>query len=424
MSDESLLDFSRAAADALRSALPLAEFLRGRGMTKAAEAVSRGEPLHSALGPAFPPLFVALVRAGEESGRLDAFLDRFSASVETRIDFRRRLSRVLAYPSFAFALAVGLFLLFTAKAAPLLLLPLSQAGVTLPPEALRALDAGDWLRANWALALGGAVGAWLILRELARSRPGRIARAVAGRLVPGLRYISSEARACELEATLGLLLGAGLRPRECFDVLLQVVAEDPLLRRSLSAGAALLPGGASFAECVAPSLPAEDRPRFMTAEKAGRLDEALARLAESHRERHLHRLKAAAIAVQIGSVAALAPLCFALVMGLVWPALATLRAAGAQTGASEAAMPKAETSAKPDADSAAASRFNESNAPALLGFMREHAPAPEAAGPAEARPEGGEAKKKKMKTPHLKPMTMQRLQPRGVQATDVRSRLE
>ncbi|UPT72480.1 MAG: hypothetical protein M0D55_10885 [Elusimicrobiota bacterium] len=54
MSDETLLDFSRAASDALRSALPLAEFLRGRGLPKAAEAVSRGDPLHASLGPAFP----------------------------------------------------------------------------------------------------------------------------------------------------------------------------------------------------------------------------------------------------------------------------------------------------------------------------------------------------------------------------------
>lgn len=415
MSDEALLDFSRAAADALRSALPLGDFLRGRGLVEAADAVAAGGPLHAALGPGFPPLFIAMVRAGEESGKLDAFLDRYSASLETRIDFRRRLSRVLAYPLFAVALAAGLFLLFSAKAAPMLLLPLSQAGVDLPPGALRFLDFGDWLRENWAILLGGLAGAFVILRELAASRPGRKARSVAGRILPGLRYVTEEARVCEFEATLGLLLGAGLRPREAFEVLLQIAEEDPLLRRSLARGAALLPSGASFGECVAPSLPAEDRPRFLTAEKAGRLDETLGKLAESHRERHLHRLKSAALAIQLASVVALAPMVFGLVMGLVWPALSSLRTVAEQ--AASLKVPKDEfatpvkieiapKAGKMDVDTA---RFNVSQAAKVVDYMQENA-APD--------------EPKKVPKIKIKDRSIQRLQKSKVRSTEIRSNLE
>ncbi len=433
MTDERLLDFSRAAADALRSALPLAEFLRSRGLSAAAETVSRGEPLHLSLAGKFPPLFVAMVRAGEESGKLDAFLDRYSASLEARIDFRRRLSRALAYPVFAVVIAAGIFLLFVAKAAPMLLLPLSQAGVTLPPAALRVLGFGDWLGANWILLLGGTIGSLVILLELAGSKPGRKLRSTAGRLLPGLRYITEEARVCEFEATLGLLLGAGLRPRETFEVLLQTAEEDPLLRRRLARGAALLPQGAGFVECVSPSLPEEDRSRFATAEKAGRLDETLAKLAESHREKHLHRLKSAALALQLASVVALAPLCFALVMSVVWPALASLRSVGQQAAAlgadpSAAASPsKIETAAAVDSQSAAASRFNETHASHLVGFMQDHAVskdenASSSDGSGEAAPD--KPAKKKWKPPKLKNQSMQRTQFQKIQPTGVHSQLE
>lgn len=414
LSDESLLDFSRAASDALRSALPLAEFLRGRGLAKAADAVSRGETLHSSLPPSFPPLFRAMVRAGEESGKLDAFLDRYSTSLETRIDFRRRLSRVLAYPLFAVALACGLLLLFSAKAAPLLLLPLSQAGVSLPPAAMRFLDFGDWLRENALIVAGGFLGAIVILRELAGSTPGRKVRAVFGRVVPGLIYVSEEARACELEATLGLLLGAGLRPRESFEVLLQVAEEDPLLRRSLAKGAALLPSGASFGECVAPSLPADDRPRFLTAEKAGRLDETLARLAESHREKHLHRLKSAALAIQIASVVALAPLVFGLVMGLVWPALASVKSIAEQAtslkGPQDDFATKVDIQVAPKATpmDVKTSQFNETQAGAVTAYMAEH----------------GAKEQKKVPKLHVKDRSVQRLQQSKVRPTEIRSNLE
>lgn len=432
MSDERLLDFSRAAADAIRSALPLAEFLRSRGLTAAAEAVSRGEPLHLSLAGKFPPLFVAMVRAGEESGKLDSFLDRYSASLETRIDFRRRLSRALAYQLFAVAIAAGVFVLFTAKAAPLLLLPLSQAGVTLPPAALRVLGFGDWLSANWILLLGGTIGGLVILFELAGSKPGRKLRATAGRVLPGLRYITQEERACELEATLGLLLGAGLRPRETFEVLLQTAEEDPLLRRRLARGAALLPQGAGFVECVSPSLPEEDRSRFATAEKAGRLDETLAKLAESHREKHLHRLKAAALSLQLASVVALAPLCFALVMSVVWPALASLRSVGQQAsafGGAAAPGPELPPVAAPNApvsrESAAASRFNETHAAGVLGFMNEHAAEPSKTESAGDEPAADKPAKKKWKPPKLKTgNAMQRPQFQKIRSTTVRSQLD
>lgn len=438
MSDESLLDFSRAASDALRSALPLAEFLRGRGLAKSADAVSRGEALHSSLPASFPPLFVAMVRAGEESGKLDAFLDRYSASLETRIDFRRRLSRVLAYPIFAVALAVGLLLLFIAKGAPLLLLPLSSAGVVLPPGVLKLLGAGDWVRENWGVLAGGVAGTFLILREMIRSGPGRRLFAVAGRIVPGLRYVTEEARACEFEATLGLLLGAGLRPREAFEVLQQVVDEDPLLRRSLAKGAALLPSGAGFGDCVAPSLPADDRARFLTAEKAGRLDETLAKLAESHRERHLHRLKAASQALQIASIVALAPLVFGLAMSVVWPALAAAKAAAEQATSSGAPaggldMPvRVETGAKATDMDVKTSRFNEANAGRITAYMAEHeakdSPPSEAKNPfasaaAEAPGKPADERKKVRKIP-IRERSIQSMPRRTVTPTEIRSHVE
>ncbi|UPT72478.1 MAG: type II secretion system F family protein [Elusimicrobiota bacterium] len=254
----------------------------------------------------------------------------------------------------------------------------------------------------------------IILRELAGSGPGRKVRAVAGRVLPGLRYVTEEARACELEATLGLLLGAGLRPRESFEVLLQVAEEDPLLRRSLSRGAALLPSGASFAECVAPSLPADDRPRFLTAEKAGRLDETLARLAESHRERHLHRLKSAALAVQIASVVALAPLCFGLVMGLVWPALATVKTVAEQAttlkGPVDEFATKVDIQVAPKATrmDVRTSEFNETQASKVTAYMQEH----------------GAKEEKKVPKIKIKDRSVQRLQRSRLRATEIRSNLD
>jgi type II secretory pathway component PulF len=443
MSDERLLAFTRALSDSVSSGLPMADTLRklsrvswgDRSLADAADSVSRGRTLHESLAAAglFPRILIALIRAGEESGKIDKFLDRFSAALESRIDFHRRLKRALVYPAFAAGLAGAIFLLFSTKGAPLLLRPLVDAGVAVPEGALRAIRVGEFLVSEWPLLLGGAACVLLLLGAAARSAPGRKARALAGHWFPGVCYATEEARHYQFAATLELLLAAGLRPRQIMEILVEYFRDDPVVRRRLTRGAAMLADGKSFTESVGSCLPSDDRPRLAVAEASGRLDEALGKLAVGHREQHLHRLKLTASAVQISSVAALAPLCFALILWILWPTLTMLRqAASLQPGTAELAPsgpPPMEVAPSVPAETAAASRFNETNAPKLLGFMREHAAEDSKHGTGEgpeAGADGGEARpaKKKMVAPRLKARSMNRLPHRSIEPTTVRSGLD
>lgn len=331
MSDEQLLAFTRALADSVASGLPLAATLRelharhGRGLSAAAEKVSAGEPLHASLDAGWPPVLRALVRAGEESGKLDVFLNRYAAALELRIAFRRRLQRAALYPLFALALMLALFVLFSAKAAPLLLQPLVEAGAPLPPGAPRVIDTGRLLlERRWQL-LGGLVVLYLVLRALALSRPARRLAAWAGHWLPGARYALAEARHAQFASTLALLLNAGLRPRQTLELLAENFAEDPVLSRRLRAAAAALSEGAGYTESLGGCLPDEDRAALSVAEKSGRLDLALEKLAASHGERHAHRLRVVALAFQLAAVCALAPAAFGLVAWVVQPAVSFLK---------------------------------------------------------------------------------------------------
>ena len=433
MSDESLLAFTRALCDSVRSGLPPAAALRDLGQKASADAVEKGETMEAALRAQgrFPPVFLSLIRAGETSGKLDTFLDRYAASLDTRIDFGRRLRRALTYPVFAGVVGLVVFLLFTTKAVPLLLQPLMEAGATLPAGALAVMSFGQKVTENWPL-IAAIAGAVLALLWAAFASPwGRKARSLCGHWLPGARYVSEEARHCELEATAGLLLGAGLRPHEVLDILSQCFEDDPLVTRRLRAAAALLPQGKTLTECLSPCLPAEDRTRFSVAETAGRLDETLAKLADSHRDRHLHRLKSAATAIQLASVTALAPACFGLILWILWPALSMLKAATALPGGEGAAAAPVSSRPLPPPDravvqrSAEASHFNETHAPSLLGFMQDH-DAAKSEPAAEADAAAAPAKKKKKWEPaHLKStQPIQTLRRGKTDPTTVRSAFE
>lgn len=381
MSDEELLSFSRALGDSVTSGLPLAATLReldgrhGGGLAAAAEKVAAGEPLHASLGGGWPPVLRALVRAGEESGKLDVFLNRYADALELRVAFRRRLQRAALYPAFALLLALALFVLFSAKAAPVLFEPLVETGAPLPPGAQRVIDTGTFLLEHWWRLLGGLVVLYTILRALALSRPARRLAALAGHWLPGARYALSEARHAQFASTLALLLGAGLRPRQTLELLAENFAEDPVLFRRLRSAAAALSEGAGYTESLGGCLPDEDRAALSVAEKSGRLDSALEKLAAGHGQRHAHRLRVVATAFQLAAVCALAPVAFGLAVWVLLPAVSLLKNATGltaspaplyrETGSPRPAPPGSSSSAPPAPD------FNETQARRVVERMSE-----------------------------------------------------
>jgi len=145
MSDEVLLDFCRALVSTVRSGLTLSDAFdtlkkssrHGRMIARAAELTNRGAFLHEAFAAQgiFPPVFLALLRAGEEGGQIDDFLELYADCLEVRVKFRRQIERMLVYPLFVIVLAGALFLLVSFKVVPLVMEPLMKSGASLPPQA-------------------------------------------------------------------------------------------------------------------------------------------------------------------------------------------------------------------------------------------------------------------------------------------------
>ncbi len=328
VSDEKLLYFCRNFSAAIGSGVAIGDSLetlsRGGDVTAeaaktAAEGISVGRPLHESLAAegAFPPVFIALVRAGEEAGKLDEFLERFADCLEARIDFRRRMKRALLYPLFVVALAVALLALFVVKGLPLLLEPLEDAGLPPPASLARLMALADALARNWQEALVYGASALLLLVAFAGCAAGRRLAAAAAHWLPGLRFASEHSRQDLLLTTTALLLESGLPATQAFDVLGQLFDDDPILRRRLTKAASQALSGSGFAASLAPMLGLDDRRALENAEKAGRMAPICRILAKSHRDAQQHRLGL----IVTGSKIAASFAIVALVGGLIWTAL-------------------------------------------------------------------------------------------------------
>ncbi|PKM98468.1 MAG: hypothetical protein CVU79_03175 [Elusimicrobia bacterium HGW-Elusimicrobia-3] len=342
ISEERLINFCRALSDAVRSGLPLNSAFEtlaksrkhGRLIARAAALTSGGAMMHEALAAqgGFPPVFLALLRAGEESGKTVEFLDLYADCLDVRLEFGRRIRRAMLYPAVAVLAAAGLFVFFLFVALPAITEPLREAGGGDAGPAW-ALAAAAWLKANWPLALVSAIAAFLLVRSSLRSALGRKALSLAGHWLPGFRFALSQGRLSQTYTTIGLLLKAGLPLGTLMEVMIQFAQDDPVDRRRFARAADLFAAGKGFTESMAPLMPEEDAQGLEMAEKAGWLDDTMLRLGKAAQARHLHRLKILTNVFKIGVIAALAPACFLLIFLMLKQVFAALGASGAGGGA-------------------------------------------------------------------------------------------
>lgn len=414
--DEALRDMCRGLSGAIKSGMALSAAFEtlsaapayGRYLARAAELTAGGTPMHEAFSQQgiFPPVFTALLRAGEEGGKTDQFLDLYADSLDVRIDFRRSLGRVLIYPAFAVLLGLGLFAFMSLKAIPVITAPLTRAGAPVHGAASLLAAAGTALGQHWLIALVSLAALWLAGKALLRTGPFRKLLSLAAHWLPGFRYATAESRLYYVYTTIGLLLRAGFPLTAMMDVMLQFSADDPVLSRRFSRAAKLLAGGGNFCLAMGGILTPDDQRSMQIAEGAGRLDETLLRLAEQHRGLHLHRLKTLATYTTIAVTVALAPLCFMLIMSVIKPVFSGIGGASADgrrpqgeqssdmMSPEDAATAKAHAHFIPVENDTSTAVFNATYGAAIMNFISRYS-----AGPAE-RPAGQQAPPVKVGPPN------------------------
>lgn len=144
--DRTLHLLTRELASLLGGGIPLARGLsllktnfKGTTVEPALLSVEKrvlqGEQLHRAMArhpEAFPPLYVAMVEAGENAGRLVFQLRQIAAHYDARLKLRTRVQGLLAYPLMVLAIAGGVLAFFMVKVIPTFAEVLRSLDVPLP----------------------------------------------------------------------------------------------------------------------------------------------------------------------------------------------------------------------------------------------------------------------------------------------------
>jgi type IV pilus assembly protein PilC len=128
----------------------------------------------------FDPMFRAMVRSGEGSGRLDEALERIAFQLEKLDALRRQIRSAMMYPAFVFTLAVVVLLIVVAFIVPVFAGIFKEIAAETPGESSQlplmtriTMTFSHFITGFWFLWIPGLVGAAVGFAQFKKSEWGR-----------------------------------------------------------------------------------------------------------------------------------------------------------------------------------------------------------------------------------------------------------
>lgn len=190
------------------------------------ESVRKGSSFHESLAAhpkVFSPLFIAMARAGEESGGLSDALNVVATQMERSEELSKKVKGAMIYPSIVITAVVLVGVLMLIYVVPTLTSTFTSLGVKVPLSTRVIVAISDFMVANVALVFGGliALGAGFIL--FIRSERGKSVMLWFGLHVPVIGELVRETFSARFSRTLSSLLSSGVPVLDALDITKEVV---------------------------------------------------------------------------------------------------------------------------------------------------------------------------------------------------------
>ena len=287
--------FSRQMATMLRAGVPLvhafdvvATSARSPKLVNVIETIrqdtAEGAPLTSALAKfpdVFDDLYVSLVGVGEQSGALEAMLERIATYQERTQSTRRKLAKAMTYPAVVVVAAAVVTALLLIHVVPQFETVFAGVGADLPGFTRFVIGISDGLREEWPILLAG--GAVVVLGFATAHRRSRRFRDLRDRCViksPLAGGVVVKASVARFARTLATSVAAGMPLVEALRAVVDTTGNlvyAQAIGRLCDEVAAGRPLAASMRDCrVFPDMIVQ---MVAIGEESGSLDDMLARSA-------------------------------------------------------------------------------------------------------------------------------------------------
>ena len=313
VSQASLETFTRQLANLLAAGVPLSRALQVLSREASQPAARRqwvaihddvvgGTSLGDALARfprTFPPVYVAMVRAGETGGFLDLVLSQIADFRSREQELKGKVKAALVYPAVLATLATGVLTFLLTYFIPRFSAIFAEFGGALPGLTRAIVAASNLVVRHGVVVLIAAVLVVLVMRRLLASDTGR--RRIEGIILalPAVGSVVARFALVRFCRMLGTLLGAGVPLVPALRVAREAIGNQ-ILADTVTQAVNDVQHGASVARSLAESrqlFPPAVVEMVVVAEESGRLNDELVRIAaayESELDRRLRMLVALA----------------------------------------------------------------------------------------------------------------------------------
>lgn len=177
------------------------------------ERINKGEGFHEAIGrypKIFSDLYVAMVRAGEESGKMAEALNTLSIQMERSSSLKKKIKGAMIYPAIVITILIIIGVLMMIFVMPSITDTFKKLEVDLPATTQILMQVSDFMSQNAVLTILGMIGFVAGFVFALRTGPGK---KVASWIIPKLPVIgkmAKETNAARTARTLSSLLSSGV----------------------------------------------------------------------------------------------------------------------------------------------------------------------------------------------------------------------
>ena len=240
----------------------------------------------------FPEIYQATVSAGEQSGHLDAVLERLADYTEERQAANATIKKALIYPSVLVIASILIVSFLLAYVVPQVVQVFEGMDQELPALTNAMLAASAFVR-EWGLLIAGVVIVCVIIFKRAMRGEGFKTRVHAILLkLPLFKRLIRGFNTAQFARTLSILAASGVPVLEALDIGAQVITNRPM-RKAVNKAAAQVREGSTLSDALERTgyFPPMLLHLIASGESSGQLDSMLEKAA-AHQERELNSLMA------------------------------------------------------------------------------------------------------------------------------------
>jgi len=229
----------------------------------------------------FNNLYIALVKAGEASGKLDEILVKLADTLEQERTFKSKIKGAMVYPAIVITAMGGVMFVMLTFVIPKLLEVYKEFNVKLPAATVFLIFISDLFANYWYMILILIAATIFLMKKMYASAAGRL---VVDRVIlkaPVISKVVKVAALVDTTRTLSILIAAGVSILESLDIITEtttnVVYQNALrhIRQVIEQGGTL--GGALEDAKIFPPIFVQ---MTSVGEQTGHLDDTLGHLAK------------------------------------------------------------------------------------------------------------------------------------------------